>query len=99
MDLDITEPIENRAEIKKVITEAAKKRQQNLSEIETRYRRLSNGHRRPSFEYLKVDEIREIFSAYHPEIDSMKDDDVIEFYEKWAYKHEDEVKMAFKVKS
>ncbi len=57
-------------------------------EIENRYKRLNSGLRRPSFEYLSADGIRDIFA---PHLSSetlelflaMSDDELHQFYSEW----------------
>jgi len=53
-------------------------------QIEQRYNRLSNGHRRPSFEYLEPKEIKEIFSRENvANLDGKTDSELLEFYTQW----------------
>lgn len=56
------------------------------TQIEQRYKRLNSGHRRPNFEYLSPDEIREIFSErLENKEDFIKktDEELLSFYTEW----------------
>lgn len=62
-----------------------------LQIIEQRYTRLQTGQRRPSFEYIHTDTIREIFLCYieDPEvkekISSMSDTELEQLYHQWYH--------------
>ena len=56
------------------------------AQIEQRYKRLNSGHRRPNFEYLSPDEIKEIFLDRvedQEEFLKKSDKELLDFYTKW----------------
>jgi len=57
-----------------------------MEEIERRYRRLKEGKRRPSFEYVSTLDIKEVFGAFVENkelLEKMSDDELHELYDKW----------------
>jgi hypothetical protein len=55
-------------------------------QIKQRYKRLSQGQRRPSMEYVTPTEIRELFLPYatDPEVfKNLSDADLLDFYTQW----------------
>lgn len=54
--------------------------------IEDRYKRLNRDKRRPSFEYVFVDDIKEVFAPFVKDSDKfskMTDEELLAFYQRW----------------
>ena len=54
----------------------------SLIDIADRYRRLSTDKRKPSCEYLSLQELRNLFSDLEPKL---SDDDLVKYYEIWKH--------------
>ena len=63
-----------------------------MEEIERRYRRLKEGKRRPSFEYVSTLDIKEVFGAFLQDkeiLEKLSDDELHELYDKWYAENKD----------
>lgn len=51
--------------------------------IEERYKRLEKKERRPSLEYVSLDDIRDVFTAYDISFSELNDNELRRVYDEW----------------